>query len=384
MFEIHVAFSRVRRRKIRTLMNLLISMSVVLFVNIYAQSRENSREQIASLPQKIPVEAVITSLNGSKESGLYIKDKLYKGLRDSEHIKDLNCTLELSGEIQGKDYIVLAADSWSGYEELFEEGREKCIVSEAFAQELGVRKGDHITIKLESYEPEPENRVNFLREPLQEVTYEIWEIAGENDERKRIQGNILISLETARKSYDYANREFHVSACSFCVKNPYELNAFKEEMSEIGLAEVTPQASVKVDGNALVVKDQTFIRAAGSLKEGDQLIQLFLPILYLMLGVAGYITSYLMVAGEKKEYALMRLLGLNRRQCARVYLMELGSIQVLGGILGSVISVIGMDSGMQRILMSFLIFMCCFLLGTITVVYRFGKISIMDVLVSVE
>lgn len=78
-----------------------------------------------------------------------------------------------------------------------------------------------------------------------------------------------------------------------------DLNGFKEEMQEIGLKEIIPEADTSYTGYALVVRDADFIASATHLRHSIELLQAFLPVVCILVLMIGYVVSYL--AGNSRR-----------------------------------------------------------------------------------
>lgn len=402
MFYLKTAFGNLRRYKYRTLLSILICAVVVLFLNVYMGDLQKSREQLYGLPEKIPVQASVMNLAGGMESGLFIKEEFYDGVMSSKRVEEPKFTLQLVGIQDGEEQAVLAVNTWKavpgavekmfalqgGTLDTFFAGDErKCLVTEGFMEEKQLAVGDEITLDLQCYRLDEEDHFSIYTEPLETVSYKI---AGTIAEEKREDAEnmpfpgIIIPMETARESYRSQGQKFFVDSGQFYVKNPLELNAFKKEMKKIGFMETLPQAEISKGGYALLVRDETFIRAAGSIEEGYKMLKGVLPVVLIVLAGAGFITSYLLTGGRKQEYAVMRSLGMNKKECLFTYIVEQGTAEIAGGVIGSVVAIGMIDADIKWMLVCLGVFLICFLTGTAAALYNLGRVSVMEVLTKAE
>ncbi|XCP86739.1 hypothetical protein ABXS75_08095 [Roseburia hominis] len=409
MFYVRTAFRNIRRYKYKSILHMLIGIVVILFLDIYAENLVKSREQILGLADKIPVEGRITNLQGSRESGLFIKESYYDGVMKSDYVKEPKFTLQLIGRLEEEECAVMAVNSLYAIggvkeemlvfqkkedaEEFFTSNRKECLVTLAFLEKHGMKVGDALTLDMEYYQFQKETHTEMIAKPLEQVRYTI---AGtiadtfQEDLKESSSGNqvmipeIMIPMETARDSFRSRGIPFYTDSGSFYVKNPLELEALKAEMDELDFFEVVPTAQYAIEGFALLLCDETFIRAYGSLGEGYEMLRMILPGICVTLAGAGFITSYLLAGSRRQEYAVMRSLGVPAGGCLASYLIEHGTIELTCGFVGSAAAMwlVGLD--FRWALACFAAFFLCFFAGTVAAVVMFGKMSVVEVLAKSE
>lgn len=405
MFCVRTALRNIRRYRYKSILHLLICVVVILFLDVYAGNLAKSREQIDSLADKIPVEGTITNLQGSRESGLFIKEAYYDSVMRSDRVKEPKFTLQLIGRLDGGECAVMAVNSMHAIagikeemiafqsgerpEEFFASDRGECLVTPAFLEEHDLSVGDSLSMDLEYYQLQKETHVNMTAQPLERVTYTIAgmiedtfreEIEKGDSGRGFMIPGVIIPMETARDSFRAQNIPFYVDSGSFCVKNPLELDALKAEMDEAEFLEVVPTAQYAIEGYALLLRDETFIRAYGSLGEGYRMARMFLPIIGIVLAGTGFITAYLLTGSRRQEYAAMRSLGVTQKGCLSSYLMENGAIELAGGLIGSAAAVWVTGLEVRWALACFAAFFLCFFAGCFAAIVMLGKLSVMEVL----
>ena len=400
MFNVRTALANIRRYRYKSLLNILICIAAVLFLNLYTGNLEKSREQLESLPDKIPVEATITNLQGGRESGIFIKEALYDGVMQGAEVKEPRFTLSLIGNTATAEYKIQAANTWkaiSGLDEkmlqfaernaesFFSSDIMECLVREDVMEEYQLKEGDNLPLDLEYYELV--DHTEIYAHPLEHVTFKIigtlkeeTEAAAEGDTLPQI----IVPIEAVRDIYHRQGIRFFVDSGMFFVKDPLRLNDFKEEMKKIGFMEVITQAEPFLEGNALVVRDETFIKASGSLGEGYRVMRNFMPVICVVLAGAGFITSYLLTNGRRQEYATLRSLGMTKRTCTAVYLLEHGTSELVGGVIGTGLSAWLIEMENLWYVVDFIAFILCFLAGTFTAIVMLGRTSVMEVLAKAD
>lgn len=409
MFGVRTAFRNIRRYRYKSILNLLICIVGILFLDVYAGNLIRSKEQIHNLADKIPVEGTITNLQGSREAGLFIKEAYYDGVMKSNRVEEPKFTLQMIGRLGEAECAVMAVNSFHAIagvkeemialgaeekaEEFFASDRKECLVTPAFLEEHGMAVGDTLTMDMEYYQLQRETHVDMIATPLERVAYRIAgtiEDTFQADLGEVSAGSmymipeIIIPMETARDSFRAQNVPFYVDSGSFYVKNPLELDALKAEMKEVDFMEIVPAAQYAIEGYALLLRDETFIRAYGSLGEGYQMVRMFLPIICIVLAGAGFITSYLLTGSRRQEYAAMRSLGVTQKGCLVSYLIEHGVTELAGGLAGSAaaIWITGLDPIWSVV--CFAAFFLCFFAGTFVSIIMLGKMSVMEVLTKTD
>ena len=372
MFYIRMALTGFWRYRIRTALHFMICILSVLFLGIYTGNLDDTTARLEELAKKVPVRATVINLAGGRESGLFIKEPLYDGVMASPYVSEPDFTLELLGAKGKNEYTVLAQTSLKGYEDLFSSNEKKCVVTPDFLKDQKLKEGDTLKLDLKYYKLDAESHLSSFILPLETVSYQIAGIAeGENS-----AAQIMIPMETARESYRNQDIPFFVSSGTFRVKNPLELNGFKKEMDAVGFLEIIPQSKPALEGYALTVKDETFIRAAGSIRESRKVLKIFFPAICAALLGAGLITSYLLALGRRQEYVTRRMLGMPCPDCIAVYLTEQGLTELLGGAAGCALSSLLTNAGIDRALTCGAVFFLCYFTATLLTAALFCNIPL--------
>lgn len=397
MFYMRSALANIWRYRHKSVLNILICILAVLFLNLYVGNLSKSREQLESLPEKIPVEATITNLQGGRESGIFIKEAYYEGVMKASEVKEPRFTLSVIGRMDTAECSVLAANTWKAItgiddkmlhfdtgdaEAFFSSNAKECLVRADFMEEHQLKAGDTITLDLQYFELV--DHMDIYAHPLECVDLTIVgtleEAATAGSSEQAALPEVIVPMEMLRESYHNQGVKFFVDSGAFYVKNPLKLNDFKKEMKEIGFMEVVSQAQPALEGHALVVRDETFIKASGSLEEGYRAMKNFLPVICIVLAGTGFITAYLLTNGRRQEYATMRSLGVAKRACTGIYLLEQGVSELVGGTLGTALSVWIVRMKFLWSVIGFTAFFFCFLAGTFVAVIMLGRTSVMEVL----
>lgn len=401
MFYIRTAITNIKRYHKKSIINLLICTVVVILLSLFLGGLESNKNQLAALPEVISVDAQISNLNGTLQTGLVIREDKVDYLLQSEYISEPAITIVLSavkGEIpedkpRGLSSIDAAGitrlEAISGITEqdvtlapnasldFLQSNTPSCLVEQSFLDQNHWLIGQ--TIPLTIYYDYRDKNSEFM---MQQLGMENYYIAGSilSTEGAYVP-NIIVPFRWAREQFSKLNIPFVANVATFRVKNPLQINEFKKEMKEkMHMLEITPMSDYAFAGNALAVNDETFILSASRIQDNINLLTGFLPFILIIVVFIGFITSYLLIQNRRGQYATMRSLGVSSRMCYFTLFMESIMVELTGGILGMMISfLLTKQMGMQQ-LFTFILFMFCYIFGTSAALYLLGRISVMKAL----
>lgn len=362
---IHYLSCSIKRRKIASLITAGISVMLVLLLNLYFGSIRSCRAQLADLAQNVPVYCQVMNLSGTLGNGLFISEKTVDALEQSDWVKDLSYmgvmmagegdfrdaeyskylnlyvvganTVEAVGELTG-DMISLEPELVDG---LLASDRMECIVNENVLERRGWQIGDQITLKCYYYDPASEFHKVEIHPMGQTVAVTV---VGTMEDIKgkanAIKTDIILPVRAFRHIFEQAGLRFFADTVIFHVKDPLYLNAFKEEMQEIGLMEISPEAAESYTGCALTVRDADFIRSATDLRHSIELLQSFFLVTCLLVLLIGYVVSYLSGNSRREEFALMRLQGVKKYKASLLFLAEQMLLVLIGNLVGDAVAVL--------------------------------------------
>lgn len=386
----------IKRRKTQNLVTVGISVMLVLLLNLYFGSIRSYQTQLADLSENVPIFCQITNLNGTMGNELFISEQIVEALEQSAYVKDLSyMTVVMAGEGDFKEieyskylnlYVVgandveavgeMTADMFSldeqSLDELLASDRMECIVNEEALIKRGWEIGDRITLKCYYYDPASE----FQKIQLHSMggTVEVT-IAGTMKETEgktnAIQTDIIIPGKASRNLFAQFGLKFFADTVTFHVNNPLDLNGFKEEMQDIGLMEIVPEAGNSYTGYALVVRDADFIASATHLRHSTELMQSFLPVVCILVLLIGYVVSYLAGNSRREESALMRLQGVKKLSAAFLFLTEQMILVLIGNVAGDVL-VLPASSSVSGILTVNGVLLTAYLIGAAA---AYGRMS---------
>ncbi len=352
----------IKRRKAANLVTVGISVMLVLLLNLYFGSIRSYQTQLSDLSENVPIFCQITNLNGTMGNELFISEQIVEALEQSAYVKDLSCmTVVMAGEGDFKEieyskylnlYVVgandveavgeMTADMFSldeqSLDELLASDRMECIVNEEALKKRGWEIGDRITLKCYYYDPASEFQKIQLHSMGGTMDVTIVGTMKETEGKTNaIQTDIIIPGRASRNLFAQFGLKFFADTVTFHVNNPLDLNGFKEEMQDIGLMEIVPEAESSYTGYALVVRDADFIASATHLRHSTELMQSFLPVVCILVLLIGYVVSYLSGNSRREEFTLMRLQGAKKLPAAFLFLAEQMILVLAGNVVGDVL-----------------------------------------------
>lgn len=402
---------KIGRHRGKSVLTILMDMLVVFLLHTYLSNIANNRQQLSLLSEAIPVNAYITTADGSRQSGIFIKDGLVQGFLDSEHVAGLkmnvrlkagldqvipgqwhtlnlylegvNC-MEALGDITEEDVVWNTGEDAS----LLQGTQPKCIVSRQLFEKKGWKLGECVTLCQYYYYREDERYSELFAAPLQTVEYEIAgyvDMMGSWKEQFTVPPDVIVPFQVVRDSYAQEGIPFFASAATFTLSDALRINEFKQEMRELGLKSVSPTVPDRsLNGVALHVNDGAFIRTAGRLRQVIDTVRAFFPFLLVLIVCVGYLITLLLLQSRKKEMALLRSIGLNRRKCFRIFFLDQLTLVVTGVVAGSVLSVLIQGNyGGSSVLAGVLVGIC-YMAGNSLALWKLLKVSVMEALFVAE
>lgn len=394
----------IKRRKTANLITVGISVALVLLLNLYFGNIRSYQKQLTDLAENVPIFCQITSLNGNLTNGLFISEDTVGALEQSDQVKDLSyMTVMMAGEGDFKDidyskYLnlyVVGANRADAVGELtndmihmdseeidafFSSDKMECIVNENVLKKRGWKIGEQITLKCYYYDPASELHKIDIHSMggTVEVTIAgtMEEIAGKTN---AIRTDIIIPARTAWNLFRQFGLRFFADTATFHVANPLQLNAFKEEMRNIGLMEISVEAGDSYTGCALITRDAAFIASATDLQRSIALLQSFFPVVCILVLMIGYVVSYLSGNSRKDEFALIRLHGVSKTKASLLFLTEQMILVLTGNLLGDAVMVLTAPTFAVMILVNGVI-LAAYLIGATAAYGQMGRGSILYLL----
>lgn len=406
---IHILTTNIRRHRNRTVLNLLLSVLAVIILSFYLGNIRSTERILEEAPKSFEITGKIWNMCGESDHGLFISHQVLEDLYGSERIGEIAESAELMGNLSdgssGEDGEVPDSVSLLGINRMeciqgmsqeditWEDGEEEsgknweaflksssdCIVSNTFAEKAGLSLGDTSEFSLARYS---QGLAGVILE-RQELKPEVFRIAGiYKEEPGREGGNpdILLPLDAVKAIYEKNDIVYFASALSFRVTEPMELNEVKKELEDAGLKEIIYGSPRSYVGIGVKLTDTEFIHSMESADRSLALLESFLPFVFLIIAIAGYIIPSLLFQNRREEYAVMRALGTGKHFCSLLFYIEHILPATAGALIGAAA---GMLSGAVDPVSGVIVwglYLIFYMMGAGAAMWRFGRFSIAAVL----
>lgn len=368
----------IQRQKSRSILVILVNFVLAILLNLYFGLIGSYQTQLHDLAANTPIKCTITNPDGTMEVGISVDSEILRGLQAAEQIRDLDCSVQMKagyGEFAIEDWMehlnltvsavnksdssVLPEDMeiqyLDGWDETLFAGNERvCVMGKSEMDEQEYVCGDETLLTV--YYFYYDDKQDLWWDELPPVSFKI---VGQIDDSDPVASyeypDVLLPFQTAWDLVEENQVDFTADAVSFYVKDPLALNAFKEEMGqigELGLMEIYKGDSVRFSykGTALYVQDGIFITMADRLKTAIRILTAFLLPMGVLVFIVGYVISHLLANGRVKEFALFRSLGVKAPLAVRVFWCEQLILVLVGNVIGCLAALLVSRQGILEIM----------------------------------
>lgn len=406
MFVISRINKNISRHKKKSLLSILISAMIILFLLLYIANIEKNESQLLKLSETIPVTGGVCNIDGSLNVGLQIDFEKLQEMCDTGLIKDEVITTQTYADLttrtyEGKshrpNYSFVGSNSLSAftsfspedvfyidnYDENFLKGNEPvCIVKEKFMKEQNIKPGDELEIV--AYAPEYNNE-GWETFKYKKIGIVKMKVIGNYNYHSSIDSEdeapaIISPMGFVKTIYNGTDMKSYASSASFTLKDSLKINEFKNKMEDIGFLSMDMQAGFSRVGEALTINDETFIMSATQLTKSFNMLKNFAPFIFIIVAAIGFISSYLLMQSRQREFAIMRSLGTSKRKCFRIIFLESLILVLLGSILGVIVSNNIVKINIKTAGLTLLSFIIFYMLGTVVALLLLNRFSVMAIL----
>lgn len=392
----------IRNRKIKNLITAGVGVALVLLLCLYFGTRSGYEAQLNEFAATVPIWCQVTNISGSRETGLFISDRQVQGVMDEELAKEVTCMAWLmagEGEFEPEDWagnINLYVDGANRVEavpgltedllfleegtaqEFFSSDRMECVVNQQTCQERGWEVGDEISLNFFYFTADNATMtLSCYTNPLELATVKIVGIMEDlTTATGAVSPDVVLPLEAVRSMFDRNGVSFMADTLSFQVSDPLRLNEFKEEMKELGFMEREAGSMDSYSGIALAVDDSSFISMADNLRFAMDIMTAFLPAVLILAALVGYVVSSLLAGSRAEEYALLRLMGVERLRSSAGFWAEQAVLILAGAAAGDLCALL-FHPGIRVILLADGVLLVAYLLGAAAACWRMGRGAVM-------
>lgn len=409
MFVIHTIYKNISRHRKKSFLSIVISTMIVLFLLLYMENIERNKAQLIKISQTIPVTGRVCNIDGSQDVGLQIDFENLNKINETNLVKNEVFTIQAYADLATRSYegrshrpefSFVGSNSFSAfsafsskdvsyidnYDKSFLNGYEPiCIVRNRFMKEQKISPGDELEIVVYAPEYDSEGWYTFKYKKIDVVKLKvIGSYYADTNILSDKMPDIISPIGFVESVYEAADIKCYASAARFNLKDPIKINEFKSEMQKIGFSSTDMQAGFSRVGEALTINDETFIMSATQLTESFNLLKSFALLIFIIVGLIGFIVSYLLMQSRQNEFAIMRSLGTSKRKSFKIIFLESMILVILGIIIGAIISAFFVNvkiKTMGFVLIAFLIF---YMMGTAIALLLLNRFSVMTVLSKID
>lgn len=408
MFIAKAALRIMARRRFKSLVVLAVSLVLVLFINMYAETISKHQATLTELYENIEVAGHITSADGTKLDDLGIEGDVIQRLEDSGFIgqalytRNLRCItgpwqplepaaihtmLFNAPKLVGATEIA-AITSFSyqqaalptfleGYDEgLFASEEMVCIVSEDFLDIYNLQLGDELQLTV----------VEYSSRILQEYRHGTvsLQVVGTYPSSNYI-APLYCPWAIMEDIYQDLDLPLIWDSASFILLNTQELDEFKVLLGQMGF--VSGDAGRRPgqeDKLGFIINDDILTAATSSVGGYIQLSRILYPIIYLLCAGIGFIVSYLLVRLRKPEFAIMRSLGTSRGGGFLLFFVEQALLAAAGTVLGIMVT-LALSQGITTTqMLSVAGYLVLYLVGTAIAITTLNRVNVIQILTARE
>ena len=171
-------------------------------------------------------------------------------------------------------------------------------------------------------------------------------------------------------------------SCSFDIRDTRQLEEAKASLYELFVKPDLHNPASTTFG--VRIEDDQFQSTIAELRNSIRMLRLLLPVLLLTSAVIAFFLSYLSTRSRLKEFAVMRLLGMKRKEVFRLAFAEQLLIALVGGVLGFAVGIAINGAVTARMVLCCVCGILAFLVGTAASVLRVTQINVMKLMKTEE
>lgn len=239
-----------------------------------------------------------------------------------------------------------------------------CVASQRWMLEHDLELGDEISVSCEALNAAVPVRIVGSFSP-----------AGEDDNLYLPLSYWCLPPWQTEDSRESTSPNGSFPSCCFTLHSAYDLEDFREYLAQ---EEYNQPGSMGSNRVTVVLNDHIFTQTVQALNRYITLGQILFPVLFILMGVLGFVVSWLMVNGRRMEFAIMRGLGASKKQVFGSFFLEQMGLCLIGSIMSGLCIFIW--SGQIMVWLAAAVFALCYLAGCALAVRTVGRTNIFALL----
>lgn len=333
MLTLQETFWQLVRNKGRTVILVLASAMLAGCMAFYLSNIAANEEAIDRLAETIPIEVRVANSQGDRTAGLNINAFRHDNFLTSPYLEDFYASIWAEGayseeararEIFQKDCNVPAISGldciWmpdgeftysDGYDEtMFQSDEAICLIGREFAERNGIEVGDEVSLPI--YTMTFDLYQDVIYTPLGEQTLKVVGTSHSFENPKEF----MVPEKWMRKVMESQGIDVMYNEQGAMLKDPRQLNAFKDSIRDLQFLEPNPEAMDEFTGGIIIVEDEQYVTSAETLGKTIVLFKRFqTPFFGLVIGMI-VLAIFLIMRGSRRVIAISASLGRSKFLCA--------------------------------------------------------------------
>lgn len=172
---------------------------------------------------------------------------------------------------------------------------------------------------------------------------------------------------------------FPMASCSFTIRDNHILQESKQALYEY-FDHPSPSQTNTFTTAGLLVHDEIYLQSLKELQDNLVMLRVVLPVLILITGCVGFLSSYLSNRRRKKELAVMRCIGIKRRGVFWQVFLEQGLLAVCGCGVGLLLGLLLGEALSSGALGLIAILLGIDLLGAAVAALQISSVNVMELM----
>lgn len=404
MFLFQEICHHINRNRWRSLLLIGVAALMVSCIALYAGNIEKNETALKNLAQAIPVTVQVVGSNGQQNIGLEIENRYIKALLSSDIKAPLytalaagnyeeknragavkSCDTQIIG-VNSSDALLLSANEQILYAEGFDKtvfAGEKpvCLVSKDYAAKHKISIGDILRFPL--YITKYDGAGAQFR--FVEVGQAELQVIGEYQAGSNISTesyNMAVPVQWLHSFVESNGIDYYYTSFQATLKNPLQLNAFKEQMKKNHFREVDINSYEERKGDRLLINDKLFIETSNGIIANISIFRLFqLPFFMLIILLLTFIL-FLVLRNSRRDMAIACSLGCSKQMCGLRYFAENMILMIAGCIIA--LPLLLLTIGLAEMLLIYLLFFICAFIGIISALALLLRFDSMELLTKTD
>lgn len=359
--------SFIRNRR-ATLAAALAAAALVAFLLVYSDNIRRSEVELGNAYDTIPVDAYLAGTSATQPPRF--NDELYQQILSSGFVAAsraaAECQVHSSDTLRALDSIEMDATlseyapgiEWlEGYDESLFAGEQAVCIAPRSAE---LALGEEARLPMRT------------RRSVVAVLTVVGLYGGGYDGFGG--ATYYCPLPVLRGLYEENGMPFSYCGLEMELCNTRELGTFKAQMREL-----------RLDGGMtrLVVNDALLLSVTTQLQRHIELLKALLPLLFAFAAAIGFVLSFLLLRGRRREAAVMRSLGAKRRRVFATLLLETAMQAASGAALGALAAFL--ISGRDALcLLNIALVLACYLFGGAAAALHFARVNVLKLMAARE